>query len=56
MKKYNELLQQIEKLREEIYKAIGNNGDLQSSQMLDISRSLDKYLVEYQRMLTGMDK
>ncbi len=53
MKKYDELLLQIERLREEIYKAIENNSGLQSSQMLDISRSLDTYLVEYQRMLTG---
>lgn len=56
MKKYHELLQQIEKLREEIYKAIENSDDLQDSRMLDISRRLDKYLVEYQRMLTGMEK
>lgn len=56
MKKYNELLQQIDKLREEIYKAIEHNNDLQSSHMLDISRNLDKYLVEYQRKLTGMEK
>jgi len=56
MKNYNELLLQIEKLREEIYKAIENDDDLQSSQMLDISRRLDKHLVEYQRLLKEMGK
>jgi len=56
MKEYDELLIRIEKLREEMYKAIEMNSDLQNSQMLDISRRLDKYLVEYYRLLKEMKK
>lgn len=56
MKEYDELLIRIEKLREEMYKAIEMNSDLQDSHMLDISRRLDKYLVEYHRLLEEMKK
>lgn len=56
MKDNHALLKCIEELREEMYRTMNNNSDLQDSRMLDISRKLDKYLVEYQRLLEEKGK
>lgn len=56
MKELNELLKRIEELREEMYKTIDKKSDLQNSNIIEISRRLDKYLVEYQRLLKDMEK
>lgn len=54
MKAINELLKLIEELRNEMYKTIDKNSDLQDGHIIEISRRLDKYLVEYQMLLKEM--
>lgn len=56
MKEYNGLLKRIEELREEMYRAIDKNNDLQDIRMIEISKRLDKYLVEYQKLIKEIEK
>ena len=56
MKEFNKLLNRIEELREEIYKTIDKSSDLQDSHIIEISRLLDKHLVEYYKLLKDMSE
>ncbi len=51
MKKIDELLKKIEELRSEMNNIIDIRDNLQDNEILHISRRLDGYLVEYQRLL-----
>jgi hypothetical protein len=51
---FDELLKRIEELREEMYKSIDRYEDLQYSCIIEISKQLDKQLVEYEKLLSGI--
>lgn len=56
MKGFEDLLKRIEELREEMYKTMDKSSDLKNSHMIEISRKLDKNLVEYHKLLRDMTK
>lgn len=51
LKRFDELLKRIEELREEMYRSIDRHEDLQDNCIIDISKQLDKKLVEYEKLL-----
>jgi hypothetical protein len=56
MIEFDDLLKRIEELREEMYKTLDKYSDLKNSHMIEISRKLDIYLVEYHKLLRDMSK
>lgn len=56
LNRFDELLKRIDELREEMYKSIERYEDLQDSCIIEISKQLDKHLVEYERLLADVSE